>query len=41
MAYYRLTAEFATEEQAKIAQSILDSNFNCDELLWNSVKEIK
>ena len=38
--YYRLTAEFATEEQAKAAQSILDRNFNDDEILWNIYKEI-
>ncbi len=38
--YYRLTAEFATKEQAEAAQSILDMNFNCDEILWNSYKEI-
>lgn len=38
--YYRLTAEFATEEQAKTAQDILNSNFHDDELLWNIYKEI-
>ena len=38
--YYRLTAEFATKEQAKAAQDILDNYFNSDELLWNVYKEI-
>ena len=38
--YYRLTAEFATEEQAKAAQDILNNYFHSDELLWNIYKEI-
>ena len=38
--YYRLTAEFATEEQAKIAQDILNNYFHSDEILWNIYKEI-
>jgi hypothetical protein len=38
--YYRLIAEFATEEQAKTAQDILNNYFHCDELLWNIYKEI-
>ena len=38
--YYRLTAEFATEEQARAAQDILNNYFNCAEILWNSYKEV-
>lgn len=38
--YYRLTAEFATEEQAKLAQDILDNQFHSEEILWNSIKEV-
>ena len=39
--YYRLTAEFDTEEQAKIAQDWIDNHFHSGEVLWNSIKEIQ